>query len=211
MDGTLEIQEDKRISADLREAMWGTDYDPLTVLDKDDEDDAKDYAAFSKEAAAPASLRLVDGKGKVLQALPLTYPLAEIESLKLKWKGHTVYAVTSDGSGPSPHWGKETDLYVVLGKKLEPVVAQNENTHRHEPVKLKRSNFNFWQIAQGKNGWELQQVDCRGGFGDGKPDSKPVRIVYTATRFEGTQATSRSRDTRNYSCPEELPTPSDFP
>jgi len=198
MVGRLQILQDKRVTADYRQAAWGSSADQTFALAPDD----PLLMILKKHPFLNSRLRLLGPGGKVIGEWQLDGSLATLDTLNLYGTGLPSYEITVDyGIGWGSYAGPGSSIVEIRGHRLVTVIHG-----------LGSSLKNAWRIVpalQGR-GAEIEQVQCHPDWEH--PSSGDFVIEYTTYRFSGGTWLKQTRQASGYWEDDETwPLRSEFP
>jgi len=157
IDGTLEVLEDVRVTAELHEAMWRVSADPRQVLGDND----PERVQFEKKSLRDAQVRLVTQDGRIAFEDKFVWPLAQIETTPLTNSGAPVIFVTTDNTTAFGSYnGTATRLLEFKrGKKNEEIAPAYASIGDDlKPALLIRSQKADWRLSQDAAGTSVVQL-----------------------------------------------------
>ncbi|MBI2566628.1 MAG: hypothetical protein HYV63_06310 [Candidatus Schekmanbacteria bacterium] len=190
LDGRLELLADTRLTAALRDELWGTGGEG---------EEPGSGAPASWRAAGfasvvdlqPAMLQTVDSAGAVRDRWPLERPLARIEAETLAVPGLTAWLVTVDYTTAfGSYSGPITFLFAVQDGRLRGLEAADESGAT-VPISLMRSLKTDWRLVprRGGDGQDIVSVATRPNLE--QPGS--FVVMYRRISFDGNRWTRRLR------------------
>lgn len=183
VNGEIQLLQDARLSAELREKTWGRM--PIEMAELENP-----ASPFKGDPARCAILRIVDRVGRVTEEKRLDKPLASMKEANLYGDDRITYLVSVDYSaGWGSYSGPITSLMEVAGGKLKWLEAVDEVTGQPEPINVMSSLKTAWKVTDAPRGTakDILQIACR-------PDwSAPVSsvgdvdffLIYTRYSFNG--------------------------
>lgn len=165
VDGTLQLLLDERLSASVRETLWGKGgWDVVLPAE------SSLYKEFVARPPAKAKLRARNRAGAVVVERSLETPLAKLEMRKGAGREAPLIFLTQDRSaGFGSYGGLETTLLAASGAAVHEVSARDVRTEREEPIRLVRALKSDWRITDEGGTPEILVVSSRpkaaeGGF-----------------------------------------------
>lgn len=148
LDGALQVLEDARVTAEVRESLWATSTDPTVALDKDDPAAKR----FAEEKIRPARVRLVDSADRVLDERTFEVPLAELERERLAAgpRQPTFFVTVDETTGMGHSASPATLLATVADGKLRWETVVRAGTTRE--IILGRGLEGDWRLDRQKGG-----------------------------------------------------------
>jgi hypothetical protein len=179
--GRLELLEDARITRELDKTMWQSG-GPEMALDPGD----PLLKQLDKSPFQPATLRLLDRKGRVVAEQKLERELARLEVHQLH-PGHRSIFVTTDLTAEfGSYSGPLTQILDLSAGALDYLQARDPVADKHGIISLPATLKTAWRLvatpARSGPGNEILLVACR-------PESfggKSTRFMITYTRYHWT-------------------------
>jgi hypothetical protein len=158
----LVVLIDRRLTPDLRKAMW---HHSAYVSDALDDTDPR-QAEFKLHPVLDAQLRLVSPDGNVLDELKTSYPLAEVETAPIRGLPFPVFQFSVDESaGFGGFSGPETLLLTPTSTQLRPMDFVSDKDGTADTLGLPDTLHAGWVIVPGRQAGvdEIEVADCPGG------------------------------------------------
>ena len=158
----LVVLLDRRLTADLRKAMWSRTSDVSMALDPKD----PRQAVFRRRPVLNAQLRLVSPEGTVLDELQTSYPLAEVGKAPIHGLPYPVFQFSVDESaGFGGFSGPATLLLTPTSTQLRPMAFVSESDPRPETLVLIEAERDVWTTAPAPQGGpdEIEEAFCPAG------------------------------------------------
>ena len=185
VSGTLELLMDSRLTASIREEMWGQG-DWSIVFPPE----SSIFKEFSALPPGSARIEIRDNSGKLLATRALDVPLAKIEEWSPVGKTNWGYLLTQDYStGMGSYSGPGTTLIQISGAAIHDASALDAKTHQEEPIRLAKTLKQDWKIMTGGNGTEILTVSCH----PKSAEDDSFVVEYMRYAFEGTRWLKYSR------------------
>jgi hypothetical protein len=164
IDGTLQVVMDQRLTAPVREKLWGVG-DWSFVFPEN----SMVYKEFSPLPPSHAELRITNGNGKVIAKRQLVTSLAKLEPWDLAAGKNLWFLLTEDHSrGLGSYNGLATFLLEVSNGTIRDVLAIDADSHREEGFRLMKSLRSDWRITRREDGGEILSLSShptdRGDF-----------------------------------------------
>jgi hypothetical protein len=173
----LVVLLDRRLTADLRKAMWGTTSDVGMALAPTD----PRQAVFQRRPVLNAQLRLVSPHGTVLDELKTSYPLAEVGEAPIRGLPYSVFQFSVDESaGFGGFSGPATLLLTPTSTQLRPMAFVSESDPRPETLVLIEAGRDLWKVAPAPQGGPdgIDEAFCPAG-------SAPRLLLFTYRFHDG--------------------------
>jgi len=182
VNGTLQLLLDKRLTAAIREQLWGKG-DWTFVFPRD----SKVYREFSTHPLHKSKLVMEDSNGKLLAARELETPLAKLEAWNPADGSNQSYLLTEDYSaGAGSYNGLVTVLLRVSDATFHEAEALSAESQKEEPIRLVKSLKSEWRIVR-ENTIEVLFLSCHQN-----PEGSFV-IDYTRYSLDGTRWIEHTR------------------
>jgi hypothetical protein len=169
LDGKIELLEDARFHPAMSETWWGQD--GAMVCDEwqkyGDAETRELCASIEQSPLLPATIRLLDASGKVLDERRFDRELAKLEPAALLYgsKRRTFLVTVDYGIGFGSYAGPMTYLVEPRDKKLQWLKARDKSGSVSEP-QLVRTLKSEWRLARRADGLgqDILAVQCRPDF-----------------------------------------------
>jgi hypothetical protein len=154
VSGTLQLLLDTRLTAPVREELWGVGDWSLVLAPE-----SATYKAFANRPPINALLRVVDVNGSVVSKRELERPLAKLEEWDSVSSRNRWFLLTEDlSAGFGSYSGRATNLVEVKRGSIHEVEALDSDSHRKERFRLMKALRSDWRITRRDSGGEILSV-----------------------------------------------------
>lgn len=177
LSGTLELLLDERLTASVREKLWGVGDWSLVLAPE-----SATYRAFASRPPTSALLRVVDVNGAVVSKRELERPLAKLEAWGSVSNRDRYFLLTEDlSAGFGSYSGLATTLVEVKRGSIHESEACDSDSHRKERFRLMKGIRSDWRITRRDSGGEILSVSSH------PKDSLGFVTEYLRYRYDGRQ------------------------